>query len=226
MGLAWLANHGYPNFLPTNAQKEEALQLLVEKLASSEFMNTGFKLGSNSQMIVDGLSKYAKCCGYKVSCAQYAGIHLRQSSASLSSVGDLPDFELLQNALNNDNSLVFLNLGYYKQSGEDWMRFSGHWVLCVGYSSVGIGHILGVAILIHNPALGQLENQVPKGDLDKRLYQDVLMLSSSSGWLRNSKGEIVRSSDGLFAVQGAALPKSKKSDLALLEGVLVVNFSK
>lgn len=122
--------------------REQSYQIaLVKKLASSEYMNTSEKNGTDVMGVIHGVNKYALERWGNFKTLEYSG--WRPSPAAFKSQQKTPTVNWMTQALHRKGA-VWLNLGWYSPEGIDYRRNGGHWVTLVGYENG--------KLIIHDPS--------------------------------------------------------------------------
>ncbi len=202
MEFSFLVQQGFGKLLPEDATKHEGYLDLIEQLGSADFMDTSGKSGTRTIGVVEGVRKYVESLGYSVKVVNYAGVNFGQLKDPCHVVSEMPDFDLLRQAVNHPHSIVLLNVGYYKLGAkrEAYRRNNGHWVAVVGYGTDG-NHPDPNVVLLHNPA--NKAPKIPRGaTLAERLEPCVARISPLDAPAVVLGGRTV---DGMMAIEGPAL---------------------
>jgi hypothetical protein len=223
MAVSWLAKHGFPQLLPPGSDPIDRLHQSVKLLASPDFMDTDPDDGTSPSKFIGGFSKYVQQAGYKVSDIGYAGWRIPNAGTPGRLVSKVPDFNLLRTGLNQPNSAVFLNVGYYTRTpAGTYRRGPGHWLTVVGYGTSGKGDTDPSILLLHNPAHNYKIEVIKSKDLAIRLEPDVARLTPIEGMIQNSKGKLIQSLSGMVSIEGPVLTHGPKFDVVIVDAVLTI----
>ena len=118
--LAWLSGQTNTDFQ----------QSLVTTLASDTYMAADESKGTTVNGFLRGIKRFAKeqWGGYRR--LEYSGWSRTPKNHS---IGTRPDINRLASGINNQ-SAVWLNIGWYQKSEDDYHRQGGHWVTLTGVS--------------------------------------------------------------------------------------------
>lgn len=138
--LMWLAANGYDELRPSGGSKRAQIAM-IRSLAKS--MSTSASIGTDVAQLIRGVESYVTEAGYTIEELSHEG--WRQVAADYNA-GELPDLDDIRNAIADEQSAVWLNVGWYTydEDSGDYLRYGGHWVTVVGYA--------GDDLLIHDPA--------------------------------------------------------------------------
>lgn len=138
--LMWLAANGYDDLRPSGANKRAQIAMIR---SLSKAMNTSPSLGTDAAQLLSGVEDYVTEAGYGIAELSYEGWRPVPSDYE---AGELPDLDDIRNAIADEQSAVWLNVGWYTwdEDEEAYVRKGGHWVTVVGYK--------GDDLLIHDPS--------------------------------------------------------------------------
>lgn len=114
---------------------------LVHKLSSPAYMNTNTTNGTSVIEITRGVHKYANERWGRYKKLEYSGWSKVQPE--FRSPLKKPTIDWMNQALHRKGA-VWVNLGWYIQDGENYVRKGGHWVTLAGYEQG--------KLVIHDPA--------------------------------------------------------------------------
>ncbi|MEM8723417.1 MAG: hypothetical protein AAGE84_29730 [Cyanobacteria bacterium P01_G01_bin.39] len=188
--IMWLANLEY-------GQVE-----LIEKLASSNYMNTNLQNGTGTTGVLNGVDRIARELFGSYERLEYQG--WRKHPSRFLSTSRIPQIEWVKNGI-SDNSAVWLNIGWYKYDSlqDEYQRVGGHWVTVVGHHQD--------TLVIHDPS--------PRaGKTFANEYVRVQRLSS--GTLTGKKAGLPISARGFYTLNEGMHIKSS-ADYAIIDGAVV-----
>jgi hypothetical protein len=199
--LMWLAENGYEDLRPEGSAKKAQIAM-IKALSGSGYMKTSPSIGTDVSQVLTGVEAYVTEAGYSTSELSYAG--WRPAPMDYVS-GESPDLEAIKVAVADDQSAVWLNVGWYtydEESGE-YERYGGHWVTVVGYDQDDL--------LIHDPS--------PSAGSGFRT-QTISLEELTEGRLTGNQLGLPRSAEGFYEVGGEmAVPNGKT---CILDGAVVL----
>jgi hypothetical protein len=198
-GLVWLAKHGYPRLVPGDQLS------LFKVLGSAYFMNTDDEDGTGTNGVMSGLAKYVMSRGYEVERLAYQG--WRPVDQRFERIDGHANAVQVVNGL-QDNSIVLLNVGWYKRQGSWYQRVGGHWVTLVG---VVKGE--NSCLVIHDPS-----GRSRRGD-----HERVTVGLIRSGKLTGSKRGLPVTAMGAWELGGELKTnRSSGANTAVLDGAVLL----
>lgn len=209
--LMWLADQGFVNLRPKLENRKKAQARLTQILGSSKYMKTGRK-GTSVFRLMRGVSRYVKDCGYEYKRLECQG--WRKSYPSSQNTIKVPDIGWIKKGLVGLSG-VWLNIGWYTYDPikDEYHRFGGHWVTCVGYGIDPLGQKSADTLIIHDPS--------PRSGI-RKTNEFIKLTRLYSGTLTGRHYEgIPRSADGFFDVTGT-LKVRNSADIAILDAVVVL----
>jgi hypothetical protein len=195
--LMWLAANGYDDLRPSGANKRAQIAM-IRGLA--EAMETSPTLGTDAAQLLSGVESYVTEAGYGIAELSYEGwrpVHADYEA------GDFPDLDDIRNTIAEEQSAVWLNVGWYTWDEEsgDYLRIGGHWVTVVGYD--------GDDLLIHDPSPA-----AGSGFRTQRISLEEL----SEGQLTGPQTNLPRSAEGYYEVGGEMAVSAGKT--CILDGAV------
>lgn len=213
--LMWLAGNGYPALDPTGEGDKAAQLKMVRTLASADYLDTDTGNGTNPKKVLLGLTAYLAECDLEAASLQYEG--WRAVPEEFAGGESRPSLAWIKAGIKQAGGAVWLNVGWYRVEGDQYIRYGGHWVTLVGFGTKAEGEEDADAFVIHNPS--------PK--TGHGAFGDVVYFEEiEEGTLANGKEVIQglpRSAKGYFQVTGA-LPTPANS-VAILDGAIVLQMS-
>ncbi|MFN3432228.1 MAG: hypothetical protein ACK46X_20045 [Candidatus Sericytochromatia bacterium] len=103
---------------------------LIKELA--EHMETDPDQGTSPGQILNGVYSYMENLEYSVGTMEVAGWRPLGSDNEEFSIAKKPSFAWLKDAAKNPDTVVLLNVGWYKAEAGGYRRYGGHWVTVVG----------------------------------------------------------------------------------------------
>ncbi|QEG37967.1 hypothetical protein [Bythopirellula goksoeyrii] len=199
-GLIWLAEQGYPNLMRTNQID------LAKELGSPSFMNTSVNNGTGVKDVGLGLGKYVTVCGYEIQDLAYQSWRSKNKRSIRKIPGHANPVSITR-GLRKD-SIVLLNIGWYKQSGNDYERLSGHWV-----TLAGAGKEDAPILFVHDPS-----GRSPEGQ-----HERVSCKRIRTGKLVGSDEYLPLSAKGAWQLGGELKLKTNTgADTAILDGAIML----
>ena len=210
--LMWLAKNGYPALDPTGEGDKAAQLKMVRTLASSDYLDTNTGNGTNPKKVLVVLSAYLEECNLEPASLQYQG--WRAVPEEFAAGQSQPGLSWIKAGIKRPGGAVWLNIGWYRQEGDQYVRHGGHWVTLVGCGVNADGENDSEAFIIHNPS--------PKAG--RSAFGDVVHFEEiEEGTLANGKDAIQglpRSAKGSFQVAGAMATPA--NSVAILDGAIVL----
>ena len=210
-GLFYLATaRGMKDLLP--GTDHDSLVAAIKEMA--EEMDTDPDIGTNPSKIIIGLGSYLGTRGYSLSKMEVAGWRRLDSEHKKYLVSEKPEMNWIQNSINNPDTIVIFNNGWYRD-GDDggYIRKGGHFTIAVGAGSDGEFHV-------HNPALEPSEQKTETTVNLSPLGSDVVADARSNGVEELHLG-------GYYRMEGPGLPHTKeKAAFAALDFVLAFKVNK
>ncbi len=210
--LMWLAKNGYPALDPTGNGDKAAQLKMVRTLASADYLDTDTGKGTNPKKVLLGLTAYLAECGLEAASLQYEG--WRAVPEEFAAGESHPSLSWIKAGSRHEGGAVWLNVGWYRLEGDEYVRHGGHWVTLVGFGVKADGEEDPDAFIIHNPS--------PKAG--HGAFGDVIYFEKiEDGTLANGKETIQglpRPAKGYYQVTGA-LPAGANS-VAILDGAIVL----
>jgi hypothetical protein len=138
--LMWLAANGYDDLRPAGGNKQAQISM-IRSLSRS--MRTSPTTGTDTEYVLRGVEAYVTEAGYSIAELSFEGWRPVPSDYE---AGEYPVLDDIRTAIADEQSAVWLNVGWYKWDEEDdsYLRNGGHWVTVVGYD--------GDDLLIHDPS--------------------------------------------------------------------------
>jgi hypothetical protein len=103
---------------------------LIKELA--EHMETDPDQGTSPGQIINGVYSYVENLEYSVGSMEVAGWRPLGSDNEECSIAKKPNFAWLKKATQDPDTVVLLNVGWYKAENGGYRRYGGHWVTAVG----------------------------------------------------------------------------------------------
>jgi len=199
--LMWLADNGYEDLRPTGSAKKAQIAM-IKTLSGPGYMKTNPSMGTDVSQVLAGVETYVSEAGYTLAELSYAGW---RPAPEDSVAGEYPDLDAIKTAIADDQSAVWLNVGWYKydEDSGDYRRTGGHWVTVVGYDHDDL--------LIHDPAPG-----AGRGFRTQTISLEEL----TEGRLIGNQRGLPRSAEGYYEVGGEmAVPNGTT---CILDGAVVL----
>jgi hypothetical protein len=181
--LMWLAAHGYEGLRMRGKVKNKRAQIaMIHSLA--EVMGTSPSVGTDAAQLLKGVESYVTEAGYSIGELSYEGWRPVPSDYD---AGEMPVLDDIRNAIADDQSAVWLNVGWYDwdEDSGDYERKGGHWVTVVGFE--------GDDLLIHDPS--------PSAGASPRT-QRVSFEEIAEGRLTGNQKNLPRDAAGYYEVGG------------------------
>jgi hypothetical protein len=142
-GQQYCAPVAVSNSLMWLSQKQTGQLQLIEKLASSQYMNTRLKNGTGTTGVLNGVNKIAVELFGGYASLEYQG--WRKHPGRYSTGVRVPKLDWLARGISK-KSAVWLNVGWYRfdHDKNEYRRFGGHWVALVAVENN--------MLLLHDPA--------------------------------------------------------------------------
>ena len=174
---------------------------LIEKLASSDYMNTSLKNGTGTTGVLRGADKLAKEMFGGYAQLEYQG--WRKHPAQYSRGVKVPRLDWIVNGI-NEKSAVWVNVGWYRYNSatDEYRRIGGHWVTLVGADRN--------RLIFHDPA--------PRAGRDFA-NEYVTISRVESGMLTGKKSGLPTSARG-YIVLGKGMHIKSSADTAIIDGVV------
>ena len=170
---------------------------LVHKLGSPAYMNTNTINGTSVIELTRGVHKYANERWGRYKSLEYSGWSKVQPEFRSSL--NKPTIEWMTQSLHRKGA-AWINLGWYKQEGDNYIRAGGHWVTLVGYEQG--------KLVIHDPS--------PRAGKESS-SQFVSLRMLNGGQLTN--GQRKTSATNHFAIADG-MKISTKGNIAIIDGVV------
>lgn len=197
--LMWLADNGYEELRPAGEAKGSQIAM-IKILSGKNFMKTSPSIGTDAAQLMRGVESFVDESGYTISELSYQG--WRQVPADRLDA-ELPDLEAIKTYVADDQSAVWLNVGWYSfdEESEEYERRGGHWVTAVGF--------LDDDLLIHDPS--------PAAGSGFRT-QRITLEELSGGRLTGNQRNLPRSATGYYEISGEMAKGSETT--CILDGVV------
>lgn len=198
--LAWLAGRGYPELLPASQLE------LARTLGSPERMNTAKTRGTGPQAMIRGLVGYVQERGYKIEQIDYYGWRKVKGDSVNVEPGHPNAMEIARTL--DTNSIGLLNVGWYKQEGDNFRRVGGHWVTLLGADE---DH--PATFVVHDPA-----GRSPQGTHERVTAQQI-----ETGKLINPRRKSELDAAGAWQLGGELKINTRKgATTSVLDNVVVL----
>lgn len=142
--ILWFAANGYPQ-LVEDPEDEQTQRQVVLDLAG--LMGTNEKIGTSPVQIASGLAKFLEQSGVESFTISYAGWRPGPEVQT----APQPTLKWLSRR-NEGLGAVWLNFGYYKRKGDDYVRSGGHWVTLIAVGEDENGNPSPNTLVVHDPA--------------------------------------------------------------------------
>ncbi len=172
-----------------------------DQLSLIEQLSRDFQTDANGTapyQLIAGLERFLKREGHRAR-VDYRGWRTAQARKSDHAHPNLGE---VRTALNRGGA-AWLNLGWYRQQGSQYIRVGGHWVTVVGSR--------GMQLLLHDPS--------PRAGQAKRVHA-VGFTKLISGTLVGEKKGLPRPAAGYYRADRGLVHKSG-SEAAIVDGVVV-----
>ena len=181
---------------------------LIKKLA--ERMETDPEIGTNPSQIIYGLEDYLQSKGFAFDHLELAGWRRIDADLRRFLVSRKPDMKWLREAAEDPDTVMILNNGWYRNTGDEgYIRKGGHFVIVVG-AGPGVSEFQ-----VHNSAM----------EPEKQREHTSVTLTPINGRLiadATSNGVKRLNLDGYFKIEGPGLPfTSRKAAFSALDFVIV-----
>jgi len=187
------------NVLYWLSDKKMPQEAMIKKLASQDYMNTSLKNGTGTSGMLRGIENFSQEWLGGLEHIEYRG--WRKHPKRYSKGQQVPSIEWIKSGI-DEGSAILLNVGWYKNQGEEYLRIGGHWVTLVGYRSD--------TLIIHDPA--------PRaGQLFSNEY--VSFSALDSGTLSGTKKGLPRPAKGYIQLKEGMHIK-KGANMAIIDGVI------
>lgn len=179
--LMWLAANGYDELRPAGGSKRAQIAMIR---GLSRAMKTSPSIGTDAAQLLRGVEAYVTEAGYELGELSYEGWRPVPGDYE---AGEFPDLDDIRNAIDDEQSAVWLNVGWYTwdDESEEYERNGGHWVTVVGYA--------GDDLLIHDPS--------PAAGSGVRT-QRITLEELADGSLTGKQPNLPRSAAGYYEVGG------------------------
>ncbi|HYC93907.1 MAG TPA: hypothetical protein VEO54_32200 [Thermoanaerobaculia bacterium] len=196
--LMWLAANGYEDLRPEGTAKRAQISM-IRKLASLKYMKTSPSIGTDPAQLLQGIEAYVTDAGYAIAELSHEGWRPVPEDYD---AGEFPVLDDIRGAIADDQSAVWLNVGWYDYDDEsgDYARTGGHWVTVVGYD--------GDDLLIHDPS--------PAAGSGFRTHR-ITLEELAEGQLTGRQANLPRSAEGYYEVGGEMATGGKT---CILDGVV------
>jgi hypothetical protein len=209
-GLIYLAKHkGITDLVPGLSHRN---QIKLIKQLAEDFGTDPSIGGTNPDKIVAGLQKFAKAKGYELSRLEVKTWRRIRAANKKFKIGTKPDMDWMQEAVQDEDTIVIFNFGWYHEDGDDeesYTRKGAHWV-----AVLDTGEEDG-EFIVHNPLL-EPERQMNDTSVTLSLIDDDLTVINSAGD-KNMKG--------YYEADGPGLPHGKTVK-PILDAVIVFSLAK
>jgi hypothetical protein len=175
--------------------------LLIEKLASRDYMNTSLKNGTGTTGVLRGADKLAIEMFGGYAQLEYQGWRKHPSQYSRSQ--KVPQLNWIIDGI-GDKSAVWVNVGWYRHDStkNEYKRIGGHWVTLVGADSS--------RFIFHDPT--------PRAGQD--FANEYVGISKiGSGTLTGNKSGLPTSAKGYMRL-GKGMHIKSSADTAIVDGVV------
>lgn len=178
--------------------KDQQYQIdLVHKLSSPAYMNTNTTNGTSVMEVTKGVHKYANERWGRYKNLEYSGWSKVQPE--FRSLLKKPTIDWMTQPLHRKGA-AWINLGWYKQKGGNYIRTGGHWVTLVGYERG--------KLVIHDPA-SRSGKEFSNQFVSVRMLQEGQLISGSR---KTSATNHFAITDGMKI--------SSKANIAIIDGVV------
>jgi len=174
---------------------------LIEKLASSDYMNTSLKNGTGTTGVLRGADKLAQEMFGGYAQLEYQG--WRKHPAQYSRGVKVPQLAWIIDGV-GEKSAVWVNVGWYRYDSakNEYRRIGGHWVTLVGAA--------GNRLIFHDPA--------PRAG-QEFANEYVAISTVRSGTLTGKKSGLPTSARGHINL-GKGMHIKSSADTAIIDGVV------
>jgi hypothetical protein len=181
--LMWLAANGYEDLRPPGSAKKAQIAM-IHKLSGPRYMKTSPSIGTDVSRVLSGVEAYVEEAGYAIGELTYEGW---RPASDEHAAGEYPSLDDIRASAADDQSAVWLNVGWYKydEESEEYARKGGHWVTVVGYD--------GDDLLIHDPS--------PSAGSGFRTHR-ISLEELAAGTMTGNEQNLPRSAEGYYEVGG------------------------
>jgi len=213
--LVALARNGFPKLRPNASGDHEAQIKLIHQLASSGYINTVGKHGTNPPRLMLGVKRFIEECGYQIERLEQQG--WMASTSEFPALRKAPSLEWIRQTFQSERSAVWLNVGWYTVDRETgtYRRFAGHWVTLVGYGKDQNGQEDSATIMIHDPS--------PRTGTTP-VTQHIKLVPLKTGILERNLSpthQVRQKAEGFFEMKGEMRLKTG-ADAAILDAAVVL----
>lgn len=187
-GLIYLALARQLEHLAPETDRDGQIALIKEL---AEHMETDPAQGTPPGRIIDGVYGYVQSLDYEIGRMEVAGWRPLGADNKEFSIGQRPSLAWLRKAAQDPDTVVLLNVGWYKAEGGRYRRYGGHWVTLV---SAGAS---ASEFQVRNPAIRALD-QAGKAKVTLTALGSQFATVKGSGAPANMAG--------YFKVAGPGLP--------------------
>ncbi|MDQ7824019.1 MAG: hypothetical protein RDV48_14560 [Candidatus Eremiobacteraeota bacterium] len=186
---------------------------LIKKLADE--MDTDPDIGTNPSKIIDGLESYLDSKGYSFARLEVAGWRNLNDDHEKYLVSKKPDMKWIRSAVEDPDTVVILNNGWYRDAGGGgYTRKGGHFVIAVGAGPKDS------ELQVHNPAL-ESDEQKTETSVTMALIDDNTVAEAKANGVEELE------LDGYYKMEGPGLPyTSEKAAFAALDFVIIFKLKK
>ena len=199
--LMALAAGGYDELRPAGIVGSKRAQIaMIRSLSAS--MKTSAAIGTDASQLLRGVEAYVTEAGYSIAELSYEGWRPVPSDYE---AGEVPDLDDIRTAIADDQSAVWLNVGWYtwNEDTEAYVRNGGHWVTVVGYD--------GDDLLIHDPSPAA-------GSGSGVRTQKISIEELTEGTLAGKQTNLPRSAEGYYELGGEMAVAAGKT--CILDGAV------
>jgi len=216
--IVFLARHGYPSLLSGDTMEDA--YALVRQLASSDFIGTEGRDGTNDTAMILGISKYLQTCGVEIKRFEYEGYRPLFGRLGGTDHATTVNLNWVKEKTAQPNTVVWLHLGYYSYvSPGTYKRYNGHYINVVGSGWDGAVTDPNL-LIIRNPLAKKLSRPVdpkmmmPMDEVILKPTKDVTLIGDYKG--------LPRRANDLYTISGIAVSKLKGDQLTLVDGALAL----
>ena len=201
-GQQYCAPVAVSNSLMWLGQKKIDQLRLIEKLASSDYMNTSLKNGTGTTGVLNGVNKIAAELFGGYSELEYQG--WRKHPGQYSRGVKVPELDWLSRGISG-KSAVWLNVGWYKfdRDKNEYRRIGGHWVTLVAVEND--------MFIIHDPAPRAGQSFANEYVRISRI-RDGTLVGNKSGLPAPAKG---------YFILGRGMHTKSSADVAIVDGAVL-----
>lgn len=213
--LMSLAKNGFPRLVPSEMRDQDAQVKLIHQLASSGYINTTQRRGTNPPRLMAGVKRLIEESGYHIERLEQQG--WMAWTSDFPALAKVPSLEWIRQGFGSERSAVWLNVGWYALDRETqtYHRFGGHWVTLVGYGKDRNGQEDCMTVMIHDPS--------PRTGITT-LTQYIKLVPLKAGVLmRNlsSTRQVRQNAEGFLEMKGEMRLKTG-ADAAILDAAVVL----